>query len=50
MAVPRVGAWHLIGMLASASWLSLLLARASIRPGYTLVVASPDIFGGITEI
>lgn len=50
VAVPRVGGLGiLIGMLASASWLSLLLAVPPYQTWLLLMVASPAFFGGITE-
>ncbi|AQR66816.1 glycosyl transferase [Aquaspirillum sp. LM1] len=50
VAVPRVGGLGiLIGMLASACWLSLLLAEPPYQTWLLLMVASPAFFGGITE-
>ena len=50
VAVPRVGGLAILfGMLASASWLSLLLSVPPYQTWLLLMVAGPAFFGGITE-
>lgn len=50
VAVPRVGGLGiLLGMLASATWLSLWLSVPPYQAWLLLMVAGPAFFGGITE-
>ena len=50
VAVPRVGGLGiLLGMLASATWLSLWLSVPPYQTWLLLMVAGPAFFGGITE-
>jgi UDP-N-acetylmuramyl pentapeptide phosphotransferase/UDP-N-acetylglucosamine-1-phosphate transferase len=50
VAVPRVGGLAILfGMLAAATWLSLLLSVLPYQSWLLLMVAGPAFFGGITE-
>ena len=48
VAVPRVGGLAILfGMLAAATWLSLLLSVLPYQSWLLLMVAGPAFFGGI---